>query len=144
MQPLSAYLERARSIQRFTMILVGTFAALALVLAAIGVYGVIAYLVVARRREFGVRLALGATPVQIGTLVLREGARLTAIGAALGLAGAAATGPLIRGLLFGVSPGDAITYGAPLPVLALSALLACVWPVRRATRADPLETLRAE
>ena len=143
-QPLSAYLERARSIQRFTMILVGVFAGTALVLAAIGVYGVIAYVVVQRRREFGVRLALGATRGQIGSLVLLEGAKLMGVGAALGLAGAVATSQLIRGQLFGVSPADAMTYCLPLPVLALAALLACLWPVRRATAANVLDVLRAE
>jgi predicted permease len=143
-QPLSAYLERARSIQRFTMVLVGAFASTALVLAAIGVYGVIAYFVVQRRREFGVRLALGATRRHIGALVLREGARLVGVGAVLGLAGAWATAHLIRGQLFGVSPADAVTYCVPLPVLALTALLACLWPVRRATASSVLEVLRAE
>jgi predicted permease len=144
LQPLSDYLERARSVQRFTMILVLAFATSALLLAAIGVYGVIAYLVVERRREFGVRLALGATRGQIGALVLLEGARLVATGAALGLAGAVATSQLLRGLLFGVSATDAITYVVPLPVLALLALAACLWPARQATAADVLEVLRAE
>jgi predicted permease len=143
-QPLSAYLDRARSVQRFTMLLVGVFAATALVLAAIGVYGVIAYLVVERRREFGVRLALGATRSQIGALVLREGARLTAIGAGLGFVAAVAAGQLLSGLLYGVSPTDPVAYLLPLPVLALAALAACVWPVRRATAADVVEVLRAE
>jgi len=126
------------------MILVGVFAGTALVLAAIGVYGVIAYVVVQRRREFGVRLALGATRGQIGSLVLLEGAKLMGVGAALGLAGAVATSQLIRGQLFGVSPADAMTYCLPLPVLALAALLACLWPVRRATAANVLDVLRAE
>jgi ABC-type antimicrobial peptide transport system permease subunit len=126
------------------MTLVLVFAGTALALAAIGVYGVIAYVVVERRPEFGVRLALGATRGQIGRLVLREAARLVAIGTALGLAGAAVAAPLLRGLVFGVSPRDPITYLAPLPVLALAALVACLWPVRRATAADVLEVLRAE
>lgn len=142
--PLASYLERARSVQRFTMILILVFAGTALTLAAIGVYGVIAYLVVERRREFGVRLALGATRGQIGALVLLEGARLTAIGAALGLVGALVTGQALRGLLFGVSPADPTTYLAPLPVLALATLVACLWPVRRAIAADVVEVLRAE
>jgi ABC-type antimicrobial peptide transport system permease subunit len=142
--PLSAYLERARAIQRFAMVLVAAFAAAALVLAAIGVYGVIAYTVLQRRREFGVRLALGATRAQIGALVLREGARLTAAGAVLGLVGAALTGGLIRGQLFGVTAADGVTYAVVAPVLAATALLACWWPVRRATAADVLEVLRTD
>jgi predicted permease len=143
-QPLVGNLERARGVERFTMILVGAFAGMALVLAAIGVYGVIAYLVVERRREFGVRLALGATRAQIGALVLLEGAKLVGIGAALGLAGAMATGQLVRAQLFAVAPADVVTYGAPLPVLVLAALVACLWPVRRATAASVLDVLRAE
>jgi putative ABC transport system permease protein len=142
--PLSAYLERAQAVQRFTTILILAFAGAALVLAAIGVYGVIAYLVVERRREFGVRLALGATRAQIGALVLRQGARLTLLGAALGVAGALLSARLLGGLLYGVSPFDPLTYLAALPVLALAALAACVWPARRATRADVLDVLRAE
>jgi ABC-type antimicrobial peptide transport system permease subunit len=131
-------------VQRFTMVLVGVFAGTALVLAASGVYGVIAYLVVARRREFGVRLALGATPSQVGALVLREGARLLSAGAVLGLAGAAALAPLLRGLLYGVGSADAVAYLVAVPLLALAALLACLVPVRRATAADVLDVLRAE
>jgi predicted permease len=142
--PLSDYLERARSVQRFAMVLVGAFASVALVLAAIGVYGVVAYTVVQRRREFGVRLALGATRGQIGGLVLREGATLAAIGVALGLAGAGLMGGLIRSQLFGVSAGDVTTYAIVGPLLGLTALLACWWPVRRATATDVLDVLRAE
>jgi predicted permease len=143
-QPLAAYLERARGVQRFTMLLVAVFASLALLLAAIGVYGVIAYVVVQRRREFGVRLALGATPREIGRLVLAEGLKLTALGAALGLLGALATGQLIRGLLVDVSPLDAFAFAVPLPVLGLVSLAACLWPARRATAASVLDVLRAE
>ena len=90
------------------------------------------------------RLALGATRGQIGALVLLEGAKLVGIGAALGLAAAIATGHLIRAQLFGVGPGDALTYGAPLPVLVVAALVACLWPVRRATAASVLDVLREE
>ena len=143
-QPLADYLDRARSVQRFAMVLVLAFASAALVLAAIGVYGVVAYTVVQRRREFGVRLALGATRRQIGALVLRDGARLAVLGVAFGLAGAAAMGLLIRSQLFGVSASDALTYAAVAPVLGLTALLACWWPARRATATDVLDVLRAE
>jgi predicted permease len=142
--PLSDYLERARSVQRFAMVLVLAFACAALVLAAIGVYGVIAYTVVQRRREFGVRMALGATGGQIGALVLRDGARLAVLGIALGLAGALLAGGLIRSQLFGVSANDALTYAVVAPLLGLTALFACWWPARRATSVDVLEVLRAE
>jgi predicted permease len=143
-QPLAAYLERARAVSRFTAILVGVFAGAALLLAAIGVYGVIAYAVLERRREFGVRRALGATRAEIGARVLLEGARLLGLGVALGLAGAVATAQLIRGQLFGVSPTDPMAFAAPLPVLVLSALVACLWPLRRATAASVVDVLRAE
>jgi predicted permease len=144
MQPLSDYLDRARSVQRFAMVLVLAFASAALGLAAIGVYGVVAYTVVQRRREFGVRLAMGATRRQIGALVLRDGAKLAAVGVALGLVGAAAMGALIRSQLFGVSPSDGLTYAAVAPLLGVTALLACWWPARRATATDVLDVLRAE
>ncbi len=141
---LSTYLERAREVQRFTMLLVGVFAGTALVLAAIGLYGVIAFVVVERRREFGVRLALGATRRGIGALVLAEGARLTAVGTALGLAVALAAGPLFAGQLFGVGARDAVAYAVALPVIGLVALLACLWPARRATAANVVDVLRAD
>jgi putative ABC transport system permease protein len=143
-QPLAAYLERAREVQRFTMILVAVFAGVSIVLASVGVYGVIAYVVVQRRREYGVRMALGATHGQVVALVLREGARLTAFGAALGLAASLGAGQLIRSQLVGVTPADGVTYSLALPVLALSALLACWWPARRAVTADVTDILRAE
>ncbi|HEY7515520.1 MAG TPA: FtsX-like permease family protein, partial [Vicinamibacteria bacterium] len=143
-QPLGVNLERAREVQRFTMLLVGVFAGTALLLAAIGVYGVIAFVVVARRREFGVRLALGATRRGIGALVLAEGARLTALGAAIGLAVALAAGPLFAGQLFGVSSRDAVAYAVALPVIAVVALVACLWPLRRATAASVVDVLRAD
>jgi len=144
LRPLAAYLERARAVARFTAVLVGAFAGAALLLAAIGVYGVIAYAVLERRREFGVRRALGATRAAIGVLVLVEGARLTGLGAALGTAAALAAAPLIRGQLFGVSATDPAAYGLPLPVLAVAALLACLWPLRRATSVSVVEVLRAD
>jgi predicted permease len=143
-QPLAAYLERAREVQRFTMILVAVFAAVAIVLASVGVYGVIAFVVVQRQREYGVRMALGATRRQVVALVLREGARLTALGAALGVAAALGLGRLIQSQLVGVSAADALTYSVALPVLALAALMACWWPARRAVAANVLDILRAE
>jgi putative ABC transport system permease protein len=143
-QPLSVNLERAREVQRFTATLVAAFAAAALVLAAIGIYSLIAYMVVARRREFGVRLALGATHARIVRLVLGEGARLVAIGFTLGSAGAVVAGRLMRGLLFGAGPDDPFVYWAVLAVLALAALLACLWPLRLLTSAELRDVLRAE
>jgi predicted permease len=142
--PLSANVERARGVQRFTMTLVAVFAAVSIVLASVGLYGVIAYVVVQRRREYGVRMALGATRRQIVALVLREGARLLSIGAVAGVAASLATGQLIRSQLYGVTPADAATYAAALPLLAACAMLACFWPARQAVAADVVEVLRAE
>jgi cell division protein FtsX len=143
-RPLAASLERAREVQRFVTLLVAVFAAVSIVLASVGLYGVIAYVVVQRRREYGVRLALGATHGQVVRLVLREGARLTALGAGAGIALSLATGRLIQSQLVGVQPLDALTYAVALPALVACALVACWRPARRAMRADVLEVLRAE
>jgi ABC-type antimicrobial peptide transport system permease subunit len=100
--------------------------------------------VVQRRREYGMRMALGATRGQIMTLVLREGARLTALGAAAGVAASIGTGRMLRSQLVGVTPADSITYSLALPLLLLLALGACWWPARRAVSVDVLDVLRAE
>ncbi len=143
-RPLTAYLDGAREVQRFTMILVGVFAGISVALAAVGVYGVIAYVVVQRKREYGLRMALGATRGRIMTLVLGEGARLVALGAAAGVAASLVTGRLIASQLVGVAPVDAVTYLVALPVLVLFALLACWWPARRAVSVNVVDVLRAE
>jgi putative ABC transport system permease protein len=126
------------------MTLAAAYAAVAIALAAVGVYGVVAWVVVQRRREYGVRLALGGTRGHVMRLVLGEGARLTAAGAIAGLAASVAAGRLLQDQLFGIAPLDAITYLAALPLLAAVALFACWWPARRATSADVLDILRAE
>jgi putative ABC transport system permease protein len=124
--------------------LVGNFAALALLLALIGVYGVLAYLVVQRTREIGVRMALGATPRGMTYVVLRYAMRLTGIGVIAGAAGSLVVGPLLASELYGVSAHDTATMiGVPLALLAMSMLAAFV-PAWRATRVDPLVALRAE
>src|SRR5690349_7746032 len=109
-QPLSAYVARARSIQRFTMNLVVAFAAVAVALASVGLYGVIAFVALQRHREYGIRLALGASPRQIAALVLGEGASLTVAGVSIGALAAAGASELLRAQLFGVSPRDGLTY----------------------------------
>jgi ABC-type antimicrobial peptide transport system permease subunit len=120
------------------------FGALALLLAAIGLYGVVAYAVAQRTGEFGVRVALGARARDITTLVLRQGIRLTLVGGAFGAAGAVAVGRLLKSRLYGVEPVDFPTLGAVAALLAASALLACWIPARRAARVNPTEALRAE
>lgn len=143
-RPLTAYVMEARAARRFTLTLVAVFAAVALALAAVGVYGVIAYSVGQRRHEFGVRLALGARPARLVRDVLGEGMRLAAIGLAAGLAVAFAVARALEGQLFGVTPHDLPTYLAGAGVLMVAAIGACVWPALSTTRVSPAEALRAE
>jgi putative ABC transport system permease protein len=136
----------ADSIQqaRFSAVIVGLFAAIALLLAAVGIYGVMSYLVAQRTAEIGVRLALGAAERQIFGLVLADALRLTGIGVALGAAGALALGRTLRRLLFGVGAADPMTFLSTAAVLVAVAVLATYLPARRAMRVDPIEALRAE
>jgi predicted permease len=143
-QPVRAYVSAARATQRFTMVLAGTFAAVAGVLACVGIYGVVAYAVVRRRREFGVRLALGARPGQLVRSVMREGAVVALGGLALGGLAAASATRLIRAQLFGVTPDDLVTYTTVISVLSAAAMLASWIPARRAARHSPVEALRME
>ena len=136
----------ARSIwqPKLQALLVGTFAIIALVLAAVGVYGVVSYAVAQRTREIGVRIALGAQRTAVLRLVLGQGVRLTLIGIALGLVGSLAGAKLLAGLLFGVTARDPVTFtGVPL-LLALVAVIACYLPARRAASVDPAIALRAD
>ena len=128
--------------QRLTMVLLGTFAVLALVLASIGLYGVMALSVTQRTRELGIRLALGAQRSAVMGLVMRQGAMLVGIGLVIGLAGALASGRLLAGFLYNAGGSDAPTLGLVGIVLAGAALLACWLPARRATRVDPMVALR--
>jgi putative ABC transport system permease protein len=120
------------------------FAALALVLAAIGIYGVMAYTVSQRTREIGIRLALGAQPRDVLRMIVGQGAKLIAIGLGIGLLIALVGGQIIKSLLYGISSADPLIYLLVLVVLAIVALLACWLPARRATRVDPLHALRQE
>jgi putative ABC transport system permease protein len=128
--------------RRFTTLLLGGFAVLALALAGIGIYGVIAYGVSQRTYEIGVRLALGATTGSVIRLVMEEGVGMTAAGLALGLAGAFAVDRLLRSLLVGVTTTDSATLVAVVGVLAAVAACACALPARRATAVSPTEALR--
>jgi predicted permease len=129
---------------RLMTFLLVCFAVLALTLAVVGLYGVMSFNGLRRMREIGVRLALGAMPAQIRTMMLKQGMRLLAGGLLLGFVGAFALSRVIRSLLFGVSVNDPLIYGSVSLVLAAAALLACWIPARRASRVNPMVTLRAE
>jgi len=128
----------------YPMLLLGAFAFLALALAALGIYGVMAYAVAQRTREIGLRMALGAARRQVLSLVLGDAARVTATGLVVGLAGGVALSRLMAGLLYGVAPGDPVTLAAVTALLAAVALAACWLPARRAARVEPTVALRWE
>jgi putative ABC transport system permease protein len=130
--------------RRLGMILLTAFAVLALLLASLGIYGVLAYFVAQHRNEIGVRLALGATPAKILLLVLQKGMKLTLLGVAIGLATSFALTRLMSSLLFGVKAVDPLTFAAVPLLLASVALLACWIPARRAAKVDPMVALRYE
>jgi len=130
--------------RRLTSWLFGSFAVVALILALAGIYGVVSYLVAQRTKEFGVRVALGASPKAVLTGVLGSGAALVGIGLVLGIAAAAGLSRLIGGMLFGVTPTDVPTYVGASLLLSAVALAACLVPARRAMRVDPAEALRFE
>jgi predicted permease len=143
-RPMSQVIRESESIRlrRFVLILLGTFAGLALVLAGVGLYGVMAYFVAERRREIGIRVALGATRPIVIKQVLSEAARLAAGGVLLGCLAARLLTRVLEALLFGVSRGDVLTYAGVSILLASVALLASYVPARRAARVDPVVALR--
>jgi putative ABC transport system permease protein len=129
---------------RLYAILFGVFAAVALALASIGIYGVMAYSVSERTREIGIRLALGAQRRDVLKLVVAQGMTLALIGAGVGLGAALALTQLMRSMLFEVSATDPLTYAALAALLSVVAMLACYLPARRATKVDPMVALRCE
>ncbi|HKU62290.1 MAG TPA: ABC transporter permease [Gemmatimonadales bacterium] len=142
--PASELIAGAVARQRFGMLLLLAFGGLALLLAAVGVYGVMAYAVSQRTRELGIRLALGARPATVRALVLGQGMVLAGLGIGCGLVGALVLGRLLVGLLYGVQPTDPRVLVAVAALLAAASVLACLVPAVRATRVNPVDALRSE
>jgi putative ABC transport system permease protein len=142
--PMESYLAEGRAQARFSLVLMSVLGGIALLLAAIGIFGVISYSVTQRTREFGIRLALGEDPAHTLRTVIVSGMRLVLISLGLGLAASFLTSRLIAGLLYGVTPADPVTFGGIAALLGLVALFACYLPARRATRVDPASALRSE
>jgi putative ABC transport system permease protein len=136
--------EESLADERFTLILFGCFAVVALFLATLGIYGVVAFSVAQRSHEIAVRMALGATRNRVLALVLREGTVLAAIGLGLGLIGAYFVGRAMQSMLFGVRALDFSAFSAVALILLASALLACYLPARRAASVEPMRVLRTE
>jgi putative ABC transport system permease protein len=143
-KPLDAYLGQSVAQRRFSMALLGIFSAVALVLAALGIYGVLAYSVAQRTREIGVRMALGARDGAVAAMVVREALGVVATGLAIGIAGALALTRVLGSLLYDISPTDPFTFAGVACVLGAVALTASYLPARRAARVDPIVALRNE
>jgi putative ABC transport system permease protein len=143
-EPMDALVGESLGTSRLSTMLFGLFGALGLVLASVGIYGVMSYGVIQRTREFGLRMALGARESDVRGLVVRQGAMLSGVGIIIGLAGAFALTRVMRTLLFAVTPSDPVTYVGIAVVLGAVALLASYLPARRATRVDPVIALREE
>ena len=143
-RPLDERIAQSLDLQRAPMLLLGAFAAVSMLLAALGIYGVLAYAVSQRTGELGVRMAIGASAQELLRMVMGQGARLVAVGLGLGLLGAGLFGYAARSQLFGVSAGDPLTYVGVCGFLVAVALAACYLPARRAARTDPMVALRYE
>ena len=142
--PMEQLVSNSIARQRFYAVMLGIFAGVAGLLAAVGIYGVLAYSVVQRTQEIGVRMALGAERLQVLTLILRRGLLLTTIGIAAGLAGAIAGARYLQSMLFGIEPRDPGTFIAVAAGFAFVAVMASYLPARRATKVDPMVALRVE
>jgi putative ABC transport system permease protein len=129
---------------RLSALVVGVFAAMAVLIAAIGIYGVLAYSVTQRTREIGLRIALGARREGVVRLIVKEGMTVAAIGIGTGLVGASALGRAVNSLVYGLAPRDPLTFAGVAAMLAFVALAASALPARRAARVDPIVALREE
>jgi ABC-type antimicrobial peptide transport system permease subunit len=143
-QPMTARAGGAAAQARLTTVLLGLFGTTALLLAVVGIYGVMALAVTARTREIGIRIALGADEHRVGRQVVSEGLALVSVGVIVGLAGALVCTRVLQTLLYDLSPTDPITYLAVVALLALATLAASWVPARRASSVDPIVALRAD
>jgi ABC-type antimicrobial peptide transport system permease subunit len=143
-KPLEMLVDKAVSPRRFIVLLLGGFAAIALILASLGIYGVISYSVSQKTNEIGIRMALGASSGHVRMRVLRQALALAVLGIFFGAVGAWATGRLLGSLLYGVSGSDPLTFGVMVAVLGSVAMAAAYFPARRASRVDPMTALRGE
>jgi putative ABC transport system permease protein len=143
-QPMSAYVGRAQAPLRFAMLLMGLFGGVAVLLAAIGLYGVLSTVVRQRTAELGMRMVFGAERGRIFTLVIGEGLRLSAAGLAVGIIAALGFTQVMRSLLVGVTPGDPLTFVAMTLLFLVIAAVACWLPAQRAAALDPIVALRSE
>jgi putative ABC transport system permease protein len=143
MRSYDSIISTLMATRRFTLVLLAAFAGTALLLAIVGLYGALSFVVTQRQREIGVRVALGAGQADIRRLVMAQGLRPVAIGIVIGLFSAAVAGQLLTTMLYGVAPTDATTYAVTLGAVILSATLACLLPARRAASLDPATTLRS-
>jgi ABC-type antimicrobial peptide transport system permease subunit len=144
MRTMEEVFESSVERQQFIALLLTLFAALALVLAAIGTYGILSYIVTERRQEIGIRMALGADRGTVLKMILRHALTLTGIGLGAGIAGSFVVNRALATMLFNVRPNDPVTLGGVVGLIAVVAVLACVIPARSATRVDPLVVLRQE
>jgi ABC-type antimicrobial peptide transport system permease subunit len=143
-ETMDEIISNSLAARRFSMFLLGGFAGVALILASIGIYGVVSYLVGQRMHELGVRVALGAQRKDVMQLVLGTGLKMALLGVAIGLSAALGLTRLMAKLLYGVSATDPATFAAVSAVLTIVALAACYMPARRAMRVDPMVALRYE
>lgn len=143
-QTMEQIMSSSLARQRFLLLLFGIFAGLALVLACVGIYGVLAYLTTQRIPEIGVRMALGASAIEVMRLILSQSLRMICVGVALGIAGSVATGRLLERFITGLKQADVLTFSTMSFVLLAAALLASFIPARRASRIDPMKALRQE